>query len=293
MSTCQASFPSYVNKALFKNTKSSLALKFVSDWDVADCQSHAEDDTCMLYFPPDIELLYDDAIEATLARAMQSWSFFTLMPSKMAKLATEMSHFCALKAPLNYERRILLHHHLAWVFLMDEVVEKLPLHGLHDTAGKQFIEALKGVMVGEAVADLAEFKGSCPDELLRIAVLSQRILAEDLMPLKRRLLPAHHVRACTQALAQFFDFQYEEGKKFCDEHPSSEILQTRVVTVGGLVPMLLAMEPEQANLHTVEDAGLAQLSLLMTYMNDIIGLYKDLEAVERRDDGSAHLNLIS
>ncbi|KAM3442220.1 hypothetical protein MY4824_001232 [Beauveria thailandica] len=286
-------YPHYVDGTVqFKHEQSESTLVVLSEWAQVERYSRAGSDTFALYFPESMTLQYDDELERRLAKDMQNWSFFELLPPKLRQLAVHLAHLCSYKSTLSYERRLLLHRHCAWIFLMDDVTETLPLYGLHDTAGKLYLENLKSIVVGGQTRDMARFKNQCPAQVIDAARLAQRILAEDLMPLKRKLLSRQHVGLCSDLLIQFFDSEYDEGTKFCTEASSQEVLQTRAITVGGLIPMALTLSSEQAEQCTLDNPEMLQASVLMILINDIIGLYKDLKAVEQQNDGSAYLNLV-
>lgn len=70
------------------------------------------------------------------------------------------------------------------------MTERLPIHGLHQRAGKQHLSNLKNVNSGHAVEDMIKYKDSCLAGLLRTALDVQRLLAENLMSLKRVLFTA-------------------------------------------------------------------------------------------------------
>ncbi|KAJ5647167.1 hypothetical protein N7490_003539 [Penicillium lividum] len=144
------------------------------------------------------------------------------------------------------------------------------------------------------VEDMMQFKGSCPDELIQMALDAQRIFAEDLMPLKKKLLQPHHLQACIDAFDLYFDNQYEESLKFCTEQTSQEILKTRGFTIGVLVPFVLCMTSAHAELYRADDPCLTQIGILVALFHDIMGLFKDLDALNRQepDDSSAFLNLV-
>ena len=175
---------------------------------------------------------------------------------------------------------------------MDEVSERLPLYNLHATAGKVYLDNLKSIMRDGPVEDMTQFKGSCPDKLIQTALSAQRIFAEDLMPLKRRLLSPCHLQACISTFDAYLDYQYEEGHRFCAEQPSQEILKTRGHTVGSFLPLVLCMTSAQAELYRTDDPYLLHISLCTAFFNDMIGLYKDLDSLEIQDDGSVYLNLV-
>ncbi|OAQ69609.2 terpenoid synthase [Pochonia chlamydosporia 170] len=295
MDTNQTKYPSYVNcrTAWFKHHQTDLCLQFVSDWEAVEKSMHTSSATCLVYFPSDhLGLGYSRVIESQLSQDIQAWTFFSFLSPKLSQLSINLSRFCSVQSNLSYDRRILLHHHVAWIFLMDDVTEKLPLYNLHKTAGRKYLNNLKSITMGGPVEDMMQFKGLCPMEILEAALIAQQILAEDLMPLKKRLLSPQHLEACIFTLNQFFDSEYEEGLKFCTELTSQEILKTRVITVGGLVPMLLAVGNAQADSYVASDQSLLQLSMVIALANDIIGLYKDLNAVDQQEDGSAYLNLV-
>ncbi|KAJ5692823.1 Terpenoid synthase [Penicillium macrosclerotiorum] len=125
-----------------------------------------------------------------------------------------------------------------------------------------------------------------------MAINAQEILAQDLMPLKRKLLSARHVQLCVDTLSLFFDKQYEEGNIFCAEETSQNILRTRGFTIGTSMIFLLFLQPAHVELYLPEDPCLIQISIFIALFHDIIGLHKDLESLESRDDGSAYLNLV-
>lgn len=286
-------YPHYVDSTvLFEHEQSESNLIVLSDWAAVESYSRPGSDTFALYFPETINLQYDNELEDRLAKDIRKWPFFDLLPPKLRQLTTHLSHFCSYTSTLDYERRVLLHRHLSWIFLMDYVTETMPLYGLHDTAGKLYLDNLKSIIVGDATHDIARFENECPTEVIDAALLAQRILSEDLMPLKRKLLSQPHVRLCSNLLVQFLDFEYDEGKKFCTEASSQEVLQTRAITVGGLLPMALTMSSAQAEQCSLDNLEMMQASVLMILINDIIGLYKDLKAVEQQNDGSAYLNLV-
>ncbi|ATY64193.1 Terpenoid synthase [Cordyceps militaris] len=285
--------PHYVDSTvLFKHEQSESTLVVLSEWSAVEKHSHPGSDTFALYFPESMNLQYDNELEYQLAKDIRKWPFFPLLPRKFQQLAVHLSHLCSYKADLSYERRVLLHHHVAWIFLMDDVTEMMPLYGLHDTAGKLYLDNLRNIIVGGQLHDMTQFKDKCPVTLIDAALLAQQILAEDLMPLKRQLLSRQHVKLCSDLLVQFFEYEYDEGKKFCTEASSQEVLQTRAITVGGLIPMALTMTSKQAEQCALNNSEMIQASVLMILINDIIGLYKDLKAVEQQNDGSAYLNLV-
>lgn len=53
--------------------------------------------------------------------------------------------------------------------------------------------------------------------------------------------------------------------------------------------MAQAMSSTQANQCALNSIEMMQSSVLLVLINDIIGLYKDLKAVEQQNDGSAYL----
>ncbi|KAJ2982217.1 hypothetical protein NQ176_g1531 [Zarea fungicola] len=286
-------YPEYVNQTgSFRHEQSEVTLLISSDLATVEKVMRANPTTFALYFPQILHLRHNKSIESRLAQDIQQWPFFQFFPTNLQQLTINASRLCSFNSTLSYERRVLLHHHVAWVFLMDDVTEKLPLYGLHDTAGKLYLDNLKSIINGDETQDLVEFIELCPRDVIDAAILAQKVLSEDLMPLKKTLLTPQHARLCVDLLLQFLDFEYKEGQKFCTEATSQEVLQTRAVTVGGLLPMALAMNSEQAGQCTADNMEMMQASVLMVLMNDIIGLYKDLEAVEQRNDGSAYLNLV-
>ncbi|KAJ5776220.1 terpenoid synthase [Penicillium nucicola] len=286
--------PFYVDNkdVAFKHHQNDLRLSFLSDWDRVEDLMHTPTEDCPIYFPPSLKLQYDLEIEVQLASDIQKWEFLSLFSPKLAKHGINMSHYCAFKSDLSYDRRVLLHKHTAWIFLMDEVSEMLPRYKLHNTAGKVYLQNLKCIMRNESIEDIMQFRGQCPDELLQTALNVQRIFLEDLMPLKRKLLQPRHFQACIDAFDIFFDAQYEEGHHFFIEQTSHQVLKTRGSTVGIQVPAILSMTSANAELYMANDPCIGQLGVLAAVFHDIIGLYKDLAAMKSEDDGSALLNLV-
>lgn len=285
--------PHYVDSSvLFEHEQSKSSLVLVSNWVAVEDYSRTGSDTLALYFPQTLSLQYDYELEDQLAKDIRQWRFFEPLSLKLKQLTVHLSRFCSYKSFLSYERRVLLHRHLSWIFLMDQVTETMPLYGLHDTAGKLYLDNLKSIIVGDATHDMTQFETECPADLIDAAILAQRILSEDLMPMKKKLLSGQHMALCSDLLVQFLNFQYDEGTKFCTEASSQEVLQTRAITVGGLLPMALTMSPAQAEQCILSNMEMMQSSVLLILINDIIGLYKDLRAVEQQNDGSAYLNLV-
>ncbi len=229
--------PHYVDgSVLFEHEQRKSTLVVVSNWAAVEDCSRPGSDSFALYFPETISLQYDYKLEDQLGKDVRQWRFFELLPLKLKQLTVHLSHFCSYKSSLGYERRVLLHGHLSWVFLMDQVTETMPLYGLHDTAGKLYLENLKSIIVGDITHDMTQFEHECPTDLLDAAILAQRILSEDLMPLKKRPLSQQHMRLCSDLLVQFLNFQYHEGTKFCTEASSQEVLQTRAITSVACCP---------------------------------------------------------
>lgn len=289
----ETKYPPYVNQKLsFKHDRVDIRLKLLSNWHEVDALMNFRTDVCAIYFPPSVEIQFDKEIEARLVHDLRLWPFFDSFSPSLAQLGIDWSRFCSAYSHLSYERILLLHHHLAWIFIMDEVTEKLPIYNLHSTVGKVYLKNLKNIIRDGPIEDMTQFNGSCPDELIRSALHAQRILAEDLMPRKKNLLSPHHLRACIDTLDLYFEYQYEEGHKFCAEQTSQEILKTRSNTIGALMPMLLSMTSAQAEIYRPDDPCLIQISTFIAIFNDMIGLYKDLDSLEARDDGSVYLNLV-
>ena len=289
-------YPSYVNNkdVCFKHDRNKIKLQFLSDWSKVEASMNTltPTDICAMYFPPRLEIQYDQGTEDRLVHDICQWPFVKFLSPSLFTVALDWSRFCSGQHQLSYERKVLLHRHFAWVFLMDEVSEKLPIYKLHTTAGRIYLDNLKSIMRDGQVEDMTQFKGACPDEVIESALLAQRILAEDLMPLKRKLLSPHHLQACIDTLDLYFDYQYEEGHRFCAEQASEDILKTRSFTISALTPMLLCMTPSQAGIYRPDDPCLIQISLFIALFNDIAGLFKDIDSLKTQDDGSAYLNLV-
>lgn len=286
--------PPYVDNENFhfKHNRDELCLKFTSDWKEAQKSMDTHSDVWAMYFPPSMNLEFDGELEASLAQDLSDWPYLKSIDAPLARLGLQVARLCSSKSPLSYERRILLHRHVTWIFYMDQVSEKLALYDLHSTAGKTYLDNLKSILRDGPVTDMTKFKGSCPDKLIENALNAQRILAEDLVPLKKRLLSPHHLSVCNDALDLFFDTQTEEGERFCAEPTLQNIYQTRAFTVGTMVPSILYMTTEQAELFTPEDPCLIQLSVMAALWNDMIGIFKDLDSIDKQDDGSVYLNFV-
>jgi hypothetical protein len=121
---------------------------------------------CTIYFPSTLRLEYDGELETRLAQDLRDWLFLKFIDPPIAQLGLHMSRFCSVESPLGYERRVLLHRHLTWIFYMDRVSERLALHDLHATAGKIYLDNLKNIMRDGQVTDMTESRGSCPDTLI-------------------------------------------------------------------------------------------------------------------------------
>ncbi|KAJ5659957.1 hypothetical protein N7507_006408 [Penicillium longicatenatum] len=290
----KTTIPPYVDNEniLFKHNRDALCLKFTSDWKEAQNCMDTHSDMWAMYFPLSINLEFDSDLEDRLVQDLKDWPSLKLIDGPLARLGLQVARLCSIKSPLSYERRILLHRHVTWIFYMDQVSEKLALYDLHSTAGKTYLENLKSILRDGPVAEMTAFKGSCPDTLIENAVNAQKILADDLMPLKKQLLLPHHLSVCNDALDLFFDTQMEEGERFCHEPTLKDIYQTRAFTVGTMVPFILYMAPEQAELFTPEDPCLIQLSVMAALWNDMIGIFKDLDSIDKQDDGSVYLNFV-
>ena len=290
----KVNYPSYVDNAqfVFKHDRIDLQLRFSSDWERVEKSMCAPSSVCEIYFPSSLELQFDKELENRLSKDLRAWQFFDLFNPSLSQLGIHWSRFCSVQSHLSYDRRVLLHHHLTWIFLMDGVSEMLPLYNLHATAGKAYLDNLKSIMRDGPIEDMSQFKGSCPDELIQSALNAQRIFAEDLMPLKRKLLSSCHLQAYISTFDAYFDSQYEEGHKFCREQPSRDILKTRVHTIGAFIPFILYMTSAQAELYRIDDPYVLHMSLCITFFNDMIGLYKDLDSLKAQDDGSVYLNLV-
>ena len=288
----EAKHPSYVDneRFIFKHDRTDLRFKFLSDWKKVEESMFAPTSVCAIYFPPSLELQFDERIEARLVQDLRAWPFFDLLSPSIVRIGVHLSRFCSVQSHLSYDRRILLHRHLTWIFVMDEASEKLPLYNLHATAGKVHLDNLKSIMRDGPTKDMTQFRGSCPDEIIQSALNSQRIFAEDLMPLKRKILSPSHLQACIDTFDAYLDYQYKEGYKFCTEQPSQEILKTRGQTIGILLPLLICSA--QAELYRIDDPYLAHVSLCIAFFNDMFGLYKDLDSLKAQDDGSVYLNLV-
>ncbi|KGO57192.1 Terpenoid synthase [Penicillium expansum] len=290
----QSHLPPYVDcdSAGFRNNRSNLTLKFSSDFEKAQKAMEFCSDVCAVYFPADLDVVFNSEIENELAVDICEWRFFPCFSESLKRLAISMSRLSSLQIDLSYERRTLLHHHLVWIFLMDEVCERLPLLGLHDTMERKYLENLKNITMDLPIEDLNQYKGICPDDLLQVALDVQRILAEDLMPLKRALLEESHVQKCSETLCLFFDNQYEEGKIFFKRPTTHQIMSTRGYTIGTNMVFLLFLQTPMVDLYNADDPGLVQLSILVALFHDFIGLQKDLDSLKQDCDGSVGLNLV-
>ncbi|KAJ5556524.1 Terpenoid synthase [Penicillium frequentans] len=293
-SAFQQDLPYYVDNEYisFKHEKTDLNLRFLSSHEKAQQAMIASPNDCVVYFPPDVGISFDREIENRLSNDLLAWNFFKSFPQPLAHLGIDMSRYCSLQTHISYDRRVLLHHHLTWIFLMDEVCEKFPIHQLHANVEKMYLDNLKNIMNGLPVADLMQYESLCPKELLQEAINVQEILAQDLMPLKRKLLSTRHVQLCVDTLSLFFDKQYEEGHMFCAEETSENILRTRGFTIGTTMVFLLFLQPAHVELFSPEDPCLIQISIFIALFHDMIGLHKDLESLQKHDDGSAYLNLV-
>ncbi|KAJ5527604.1 terpenoid synthase [Penicillium frequentans] len=248
--------PPYVDNEnfYFKHNRDELCLKFTSDWKESQKSMDTHSDVWAMYFPPSMNLEYDSELESRLAQDLSDWPCLKSIDAPLARLGLQVARLCSIKSPLSYERRILLHRHVTWIFYMDQVSEKLALYDLHSTAGKTYLDNLKSILRDGPVTDMTQFKGSCPDKLIENAINAQRILAEDLIPLKKKLLPH--------------------------------------IIFGTMVPSILYMTTEQAELFTPEDPCLIQLSVMAALWNDMIGIFKDLDSIDKQDDGSVYLNFV-
>ncbi|KAJ5946514.1 terpenoid synthase [Penicillium verhagenii] len=290
----QATVPPYVDNDsfFFKHDQAELCLTFTSDWRKAQTCMETRNDLWAMYFPPSMNLEYDGELEARLVQDLNDWSFLPSIDAPLARLGLQAARLCSVKSSVSYERRILLHRHITWIFYMDQVSEKLATYDLHSTAGTAYLENLKSLLKGGPVTDMTKFRGSCPDALIDNAINAQRILSEDLMPLKRKLLSPQHLTVCVDALDLFFDTQKEEGQSFCVEPTLQDIYKTRAFTVGTMVPFILFLSSEQAELFTPEDPCLIQLSVMAALWNDMLGIFKDLNSLAKKDDGSVYLNFV-
>jgi hypothetical protein len=174
---------------------------------------------------------------------------------------------------------------------MDRVSERLALHDLHATAGKIYLDNLKNITRDGQVTDMTESRGSCPDTLIDNALNAQRILAEDLMPLKKKLLSLHHLSLCIDALDLYFDIQNEEGRRFCVEQKLQDVYRTGGFTIRTMVPFIFCMTSVQAELFIL-DPCLIQLSVMIALWNDMVGIFKDLDSIKNQDDVSVYLNFV-
>ncbi|EKV19088.1 hypothetical protein PDIG_05850 [Penicillium digitatum PHI26] len=290
----QSRSPSYVDSdsIVFKNERNDLALRFLTDAKKAQKAMEDCSDVCAIYFPADLDVAFNSEIENRLAADICEWRFFTCLSKSLKDLAISMSRLCSLQVNLSYERRTLLHRHLAWIYIMDEVCERLPVYGLHDTVEKTYLENLKNITRNLPIEDLNQYKGICPDDLLHMALDVQKILAEDLMPLKRELLEESHVQKCSETLCLFIDYQYEEGKIFLERPTSHETMPTRVYTIGINMVFLLSLQTPIVEVYNANDMGLVQLSIIGALYHDFIGLQKDLNCRDLKLDGSIGLNLV-
>lgn len=141
--------------------------------------------------------------------------------------------------------------------------------------------------------DLLKFEALCSEELIRSALDAQRILADDIMPLMKKDLSAHHYSMCIETLDLYFDYQYYEGESFAKQPTLEEVLRTRGFTIGTIMIFLLFMTPEESELFHPQDPCLVQFSILNALFHDLIGIYKDVKSLQTQDDASAHLNLIA
>ncbi|KAJ5777360.1 hypothetical protein N7520_000606 [Penicillium odoratum] len=288
-----ATVPPYVDNDnfRFKHNREELCLQFTSDWNRTQTMN-TDSSMWAMYFPPSLKLQSDCEMEARLAKDLCDWPSLQTIDTPLAKLGVQAARLCAFQSPLSYERRTLLHQHITWIFYMDQVSERLALYNLHATAGSAYLENLKSILRDNPVTDMEVFRGSCPDALIDNALNAQRILADDLMPLKKKLLSPHHMSLCIDALDLYFDTQDEEGRRFCAEQTLKDIYQTRAFTVGIMVPIILCLTCEQAELFTPEDPCMIQVSVMAALWNDMIGLFKDLDSIDNKDDGSAYMNFV-
>ncbi|KAM3428428.1 hypothetical protein NHJ13734_008606 [Beauveria thailandica] len=286
--------PFYVDNqhVTFKHERNDAFLTFLTDWTRAQDSMRLRTNECAVYFPPSLHLKYCPDIEAKLVRHLRAWPLFKWLSPPLAQLGIDMARSASIECDISYEQRTLLHRHLAWIFFQDQVTEKLPLLGLHDTVGRIYIDNMKSILRDGPVADLAQFDGLVPPELLQTAIRAQRILAEDLMPLKKSILEPHHLQAVIDTLDLYFDNQWEEGKIFTTRPTLRTILNTRGFTIGIHAPGLLAMTAAEAQLYRTNDPCLMQVAVFVALFNDIAGLYKDIDSLKNKDDGSVTLNLV-
>lgn len=146
---------------------------------------------------------------------------------------------------------------------------------------------------GNGVKDLSQYETVCAEEIIRKAECAQRILSEHLMPSKKNILAPHHLQALVRILELYFDSQYSEGNIFTSLSTSKEILRSRISTIGIMTPTILCLTSAQAEVYRVDDPCLSQTAALVELFHDMIGLYIDLDALLRKDDSSASLNLVT
>lgn len=142
---------------------------------------HTPTDERAIYFPPHLELQYDKEGNGspTCVRLtkMAIFQFFSIRNLLNMESICRTIDYCSFNSDLSYGRGILLHRHITWIFLMDEVSERLPIYELHVTVGKIYLQNLKGITRNEPIEDMMQFKGKCSDELFQTALNVQRIFA--------------------------------------------------------------------------------------------------------------------
>ncbi|PWY89214.1 hypothetical protein BO70DRAFT_377618 [Aspergillus heteromorphus CBS 117.55] len=287
--------PFYVDddRTAFKHHEDDMKLQFSTDWNKVNQSSHEQSDVCMVYYPPSLDLSFDLDLEDRLFRDLQEWSWFQCIPEYAIKQGLITARYCSLKADIRYEQRAIIHHYLVWIFVMDAVSEQLPLHGLHSTAGKVYLENLKSIMRDGPIEDMKRlFHGSCPDEVLDTAVLAQRLLAEDILPLMRSILTPHHVQMCVETLDLFLDNQYYEGQQYHSQPTSDVVMQTRAYTIGTMICALFYLPSSEAQLWNPNDPLVIHMAISVAHFNDFMGMYKDRASLEKGGDASAGMNMV-
>lgn len=82
---------------------------------------------CPIYYTLGIKLDYSDTTTAeNLSNDIQDWPFMKSIPKPLHDMSFEWAPFCSAQRQISYEGKLLLHRHLAWIFPMDEVSERLP-----------------------------------------------------------------------------------------------------------------------------------------------------------------------
>lgn len=119
--------PNYVdNEEIgFKHPSSNLILKFYSNWEEVEKHTQSTTKVCPIYFPPSVELSFDAGLEAKLAQDLQAWPFLHCFSPPLVRLGIDLCRSASIKADVWYEQRVILTHYFTWIFLMDEVTEKL------------------------------------------------------------------------------------------------------------------------------------------------------------------------